>query len=179
MKRKIELSTRQKTLLCLALSFLSVLWSAAAFSQSDLPGAVITGPSKQISSGEQMQNSNNPGTGSQTEQTSKEGTAPHRSRAANGTIGPQGEGATYVTGVNTAGTVRVNNLANAEALLNILSAGFEIFSIALGSVMVICALKRRKIGKIAWGIGWILLGLATPGFFNWAFASARDAIVFS
>src|SRR5690349_17492358 len=42
--------------------------------------------------------------------------APKLQGATHGTIGPQGADATYITGVNTAGTVRVNNLANLEAL---------------------------------------------------------------
>ncbi len=58
--------------------------------------------------------------------------APKLQGAANGTIAPQGADATYITGVNTAGTVRVNNLANLEALLNILANGMEILGIAWG-----------------------------------------------
>src|SRR5262245_41679158 len=44
------------------------------------------------------------------------GQAPQLQGATNGTIGPQGQDATVISGVNTAGTVRVNNLANLEAL---------------------------------------------------------------
>ena len=39
---------------------------------------------------------------------------------------------TYVKGVNTAGTVRVNNLANLEALLNIMANGIEVLGICWG-----------------------------------------------
>src|ERR1700677_5393495 len=48
-------------------------------------------------------------TGGQTTQLGA-GAAPALQGATNGTIGPQGGDATYVTGLNTAGTVRVNNL---------------------------------------------------------------------
>lgn len=43
--------------------------------------------------------------------------APMLQGATNGTIGPQGMDATVISGVNTAGTIRVNNLANMEAAL--------------------------------------------------------------
>ena len=51
-------------------------------------------------------------TGSQTSNQAGAGSnAPTLQAATNGTVGPQGSDATYITGVNTAGTVRVNNLA--------------------------------------------------------------------
>src|SRR6059058_2087189 len=49
-------------------------------------------------------------TGSQTD-TVNAGQSPMLQGATNGTIGPQAGDATVVSGVNTAGTVRVNNLA--------------------------------------------------------------------
>ena len=54
------------------------------------------------------------------------GGAPQLKGAGNSTIGPQGQDATEIRGVNTAGTVRVNNLANLEALLNIIANGLEV-----------------------------------------------------
>lgn len=54
--------------------------------------------------------------------------------ATNGTIGPQGAVATVVYGINTAGTVRVNNLANLEALLNFV-ANFTEVILVIGGVM--------------------------------------------
>ena len=179
MKRKIELSARRMTLLFVALSLLSILCSAAAFSQTDAFSAVITGSSKKGGQGEQIQNSKNHSTSPQNDQTRKEGTPPHHLGATNGTIGSQAGQETVITGANTAGAVRVENLANLKSLLIILASGVEIFAITLGSVLVIRGLTRRKIGRIVWGIGWIALGLATPGFVNLAFASARDAIIFS
>ncbi len=39
--------------------------------------------------------------------------------------------ATFVTGVNTAGTVRVNGLANLEATFNLISFGLQALAIAM------------------------------------------------
>ncbi len=58
-----------------------------------------------------------PGTGTQSLQNGTPNlmSAPTLQGASLGTIAPQGTQATFVTGVNTAGTVQVNNLANLEA----------------------------------------------------------------
>jgi hypothetical protein len=113
------------------------------------------------------------------------GTAPSLSGAMNATIGPQGQDATYVTGVNTAGTVRVNNLANLEALLNILANGLEILAIAWGGPTMIMGFMYMAAGsqdamkRVLWGAAGVTGGLATPGAINWLVASARDANLFS
>lgn len=60
--------------------------------------------------------------------------------ATMGTIGPQGQDGTYVTGVNTAGTVRVNMLAMLEALLNVVAGGAELITVLWGSVLLLTAL---------------------------------------
>jgi hypothetical protein len=159
MKRKIKSHALRMTLLCAALSFLAILCTTKAWSQTDSFSPVATAY--------------------QTDQTIKEGTARQHLEATNLPITPQDVQVDERIGVNTAGTVRVNNIANMEALLNILANGVELFGIAFGGAMVISGLMRRKIGKVVWGIGWIVLGLATPGCVNWTFASARDAIVFS
>jgi hypothetical protein len=112
-------------------------------------------------------------------------TAPYLSGATNGTIGPQGADATYVTGVNTAGTVRVNNLANLEALLNIIANGLEILGIAWGGPTMILGFMYMAAGtpdamkKVMFGAAGVTGGLATPGCINWLVASARDANLFS
>ncbi|MBX9687924.1 MAG: hypothetical protein K2X27_14555, partial [Candidatus Obscuribacterales bacterium] len=85
--------------------------------------------------GMQNQNTGNY-TGSQTQQGGS-AAAPMLQGATNGTIGPQGSDATVIQGVNTAGTVRVNNLANLEALLNIIANGMEILGIAWGGPTMI------------------------------------------
>lgn len=69
-------------------------------------------------------------TGVQTQLSDAMMSAPGLQCATNGTVGPQGADATVIMGVNTAGTIRVNNLANLEALLNIIANGMEILGIA-------------------------------------------------
>jgi hypothetical protein len=114
--------------------------------------------------------------------------------ATNGTIGPQGADATCVMGVNTAGTVRVNNLANLEAILNIIANLGEI-GCALGGLVILIQGFARKAPwttdimgnevqfsagqRIAFGVCLILIGLAVPGLINWFVASARDAALFN
>jgi hypothetical protein len=111
--------------------------------------------------------------------------APRLQGATHGTIGPQGADATYITGVNTAGTVRVNNLANLEALLNIIANGMEILGIAWGGPTLIYGFMKMAAGtkdsvkSIIHGCCGITGGLATPGLINWLVASARDANLFS
>ncbi len=123
-------------------------------------------------------------TGTQTTMLN-EATAPKLQGATNGTIGPQGSDATYITGVNTAGTVRVNNLANLEALLNIIANGMEILGIAWGGPTMIMGFMHMAAGtqdsmkKVLFGAAGVTGGLATPGCINWLVASARDANLFS
>jgi hypothetical protein len=123
-------------------------------------------------------------TGSQTEQGNTT-TAPQLQGATNGTIGPQGGDATVIQGVNTAGTVRVNNLANLEALLNIIANGMEILGIAWGGPTMIWGFMNMAAGtqdalkRIIWGAAGVTGGLATPGCINWLVASCRDANLFS
>jgi hypothetical protein len=125
-------------------------------------------------------------TGSQTSNTSAAGTnAPTLQAATNGTVGPQGADATFITGVNTAGTVRVNNLANLEALLNIIANGLEILGIAWGGPTMIMGFMHMAAGtqdamkRVLFGAAGVTGGLATPGCINWLVASARDANLFS
>ncbi|MDR3613018.1 MAG: hypothetical protein P4L53_05580 [Candidatus Obscuribacterales bacterium] len=125
-------------------------------------------------------------TGSQTSNTAVAGTnAPTLQAATNGTVGPQGQDATYITGVNTAGTVRVNNLANLEALLNIIANGLEILGIAWGGPTMIMGFMHMAAGtqdamkRVLFGAAGVTGGLATPGCINWLVASARDANLFS
>jgi hypothetical protein len=111
--------------------------------------------------------------------------APQLQGATNGTIGPQGADATVIAGVNTAGTVRVNNLANLEALLNIIANGMEILGIAWGGPTMIMGFMHMAAGtqdamkRVLWGAAGVTGGLATPGCINWLVASARDANLFS
>ena len=126
-----------------------------------------------------------PDTGTQTMNPTNQATAPMLQMATNGTVGPQGQDATYVTGVNTAGTVRVNNLANLEALLNIIANGMEILGIAWGGPTMIMGFMHMAAGtqdamkRVLFGAAGVTGGLATPGCINWLVASARDANLFS
>ena len=113
------------------------------------------------------------------------GQAPTLQGATFGTIAPQAEDATVVQGINTAGTVRVNNLANLEALLNIIANGMEILGIAWGGptmimgTMYLAAGSQGAMKRILCGACGTVGGLATPGAVNWLVASARDANLFS
>ncbi len=133
--------------------------------------------------GNQTNNTGN-NTGAQTQQGGN-ANAPQLQGATNGTIGPQGGDATVIQGVNTAGTVRVNNLANLEALLNIIANGMEILGIAWGGPTMIWGFMNMAAGtqdalkRIIWGAAGVTGGLATPGCINWLVASCRDANLFS
>ncbi len=74
-------------------------------------------------------------------------TPPQLQGATMGTIGPQGDDATYVVGVNTAGTVRVNMLAMLEALFNNIANGAQIITVLWGSFLMLgvinCMFKER------------------------------------
>ncbi|HEY9772906.1 MAG TPA: hypothetical protein V6C81_03750 [Planktothrix sp.] len=130
------------------------------------------------------QNLSGNNTGTETRQAG-DAVAPQLQGATNGTIGPQGADATYVTGLNTAGTVRVNNLANLEALLNIIANGMEILGIAWGGPTMIMGFMHMAAGtqqamkKVLMGAAGVTGGLATPGCINWLVASARDANLFN
>ena len=152
-----------------------VALSTPAFSQDAFDSMAATG--------NQTQNTGN-FTGSQTMQGGM-ASAPQLQGATNGTIGPQGADATVIQGVNTAGTVRVNNLANLEALLNIIANGMEILGIAWGGPTMIMGFMHMAAGtqdamkRVLWGAAGVTGGLATPGCINWLVASARDANLFS
>jgi hypothetical protein len=145
--------------------------SADAFSSA---GQGNMGRDQQINTGSQTMNQAGPGAN-----------APTLQAATNGTVGPQGADATFITGVNTAGTVRVNNLANLEALLNIIANGLEILGIAWGGPTMIFGFMHMAAGtqqamkKVLFGAAGVTGGLATPGCINWLVASARDANLFS
>jgi hypothetical protein len=123
-------------------------------------------------------------TGSQTD-TVNLSQAPMLPGASHGTIGPKDGDATAVFGINTAATVRVNNLANLEALLNIIANGMEILGIAWGGPTMIMGFMHMAAGtqdamkRVLFGCAGVTGGLATPGMINWLVASCRDANLFS
>ena len=105
--------------------------------------------------------------------------------SALGSIGPKGADTTIITCINTAGKVRVNNLANIEALLNIIANGLEILGIAWGGPSMMLGFMHVAAGtkdasrKVLFGGCGVVGGLAVPGIINWLVASARDANLFS
>ncbi|MGD9684856.1 MAG: hypothetical protein AB7W16_27130 [Candidatus Obscuribacterales bacterium] len=173
---------RNLTTIAAAAAVLLGLSAAPAFAQTSL-GAGDAFSNSQGMTGDYSQDSGYR-TGSQTEQINQ-GTSPMLQGATNGTIGPQGDDATAILGVNTAGTVRVNNLANLEALLNIIANGMEILGIAWGGPTMIMGFMHMAAGthdamkKVLFGAAGVTGGLATPGAINWLVASARDANLFS
>lgn len=85
---------------------------------------------------------------------------------------------------------KVNNLANLEALLNIIANGLEILGIVFGAptcllvpvgLVLVWMNGKRLIGAamIIVGPTIVILGVATPGIINWLVASARDAGMFN
>ncbi len=102
-----------------------------------------------------------------------------------GPIGPQGLDTNVIEGINTAGTVRVNMLANFESLVNITANGAEVIGIIWASILLVsvyrCMTKNARQDKkrLAFGISIFALALAIPGLVNWLLASARDANLFS
>lgn len=114
--------------------------------------------------------------------------APALQGATNGTLGPQGADATYVTGLNTAGAVRVNNLANLEALLNIIANGAEIGALIVALIYGISGLMpdadgkrngQRMVHRLVIAAVIAIVGLSVPGTINFFVASARDANLFN
>lgn len=125
------------------------------------------------------------------------GTTPTLQGATNGIITAQGHEVTVISGVNSAGTVRVNNLANLEALLNFVANVTEVL-LVIGGVMsmirgatfnganrkgstitVFRILELSRNDLIFCGAICIIVGLAVPGVLNFFVASARDAALFN
>ena len=91
--------------------------------------------------------------------------------------------ATVIQGVNTAGTVRVNMLANLEALLNIGANGTEIIGVVWGcSLLVLAFIKVHKVKRvktIIFAVALITVGISTPSIFNYFIDCARCTSLFS
>jgi hypothetical protein len=159
------------------------LIAATTMTALSLPAFAQDAFDSTAATGNQTNNTGNY-TGAQSQQGGM-ASAPMLQGATNGTIGPQGGDATVIQGVNTAGTVRVNNLANLEALLNIIANGMEILGIAWGGPTMIMGFMHMAAGtqdamkRVLWGAAGVTGGLATPGCINWLVASARDANLFS
>ncbi len=164
----------------------SITISATTLFFMSVPGAMAQDAFSGADNGEQSNRTIDRHSGTQTfVDQNDEAPAPRLQGATNGTIGPHGQDATVIAGVNTAGTVRVNNLANLEALLNIIANGMEILGIAWGGPTMIMGFMHMAAGtqdamkRVLWGAAGVTGGLATPGCINWLVASARDANLFS
>jgi hypothetical protein len=109
--------------------------------------------------------------------------APSLEGATNGTIGPQGTDADFVTGVNTAGGVRVNNLANLEALLLLTANGLLLLGVIWGTVTLLKGVfgssSVTNAKRLIYGSAAILFGLMSPATISFLLATARDANLFS
>lgn len=85
---------------------------------------------------------------------------------------PSGPEATVIQGVNTAGTVRVSNLANLESYLNIVANVGEIAGVLIGGIFMLGALTRtqdstkRRIINAVIGIVIGAAGLSLVGVIN-------------
>jgi hypothetical protein len=83
----------------------------------------------------------------------------------------------------SAGNVRVSNLANLEALLNIIANSCEIVGIACALKILPCGIallflqERRVLGVLLTiaGLGLGVVAIALPGVFIWLVQSAKDA----
>lgn len=120
--------------------------------------------------------------GSSSESAGREGSTGEDQSTSEGTS-EEGQDATAIMGVNTASTVRVNNLANLEAVLNILANGLEIWglfihapSLLLGAIV---AFVRHHyflgVFLLISVPASVTLGLASPALINWIAVSSRDA----
>lgn len=92
--------------------------------------------------------------------------------------------AVMLQGVNTAGTVRINMLANLEALVNVCANGAEIICFIWGAVLLWACFRKLNTPGIAarsfaFALVPIILGACTPASLNWFIAAARDANLFS
>lgn len=109
--------------------------------------------------------------------------AQHMKDSEQRSIAAEGTDPMLLQGVNTAGTVRVNMLANLEALLNICANGAQFIGIIWGAFLLwACVRKLRQPGfgrALAFAMLPIILGVCTPGSINWVVATARDAGLFS
>ena len=84
--------------------------------------------------------------------------APKLQPASGGVIGPQGGDATVVQGINTAGTVRVSNLANLEALLHLIAMCAQFLGMSVAILLGLETIQRGAIGKLSKDKTLFLLG---------------------
>lgn len=114
--------------------------------------------------------------------------APQLQGATNGTIGPVGSDATVISGVNTAGTVRVNYLANLESLLYPIVDLGKLLGLTLAAVLCTIAIVGNglklnlTLSKRNALVAAVILAVAAtslPFAFQYFVQTARDANLFS
>lgn len=115
--------------------------------------------------------------------------APALQGATSGTIAPENN--TIVQGVNTAGTIRVNNLASLEAICQLVANLLEVILLTSGVFAIIRGVflknasiklggvELNSVSLICLGLVAILVGLMVPGAISFIIASARDAALFN
>jgi hypothetical protein len=82
-------------------------------------------------------------TGSQTGATTRSTAASILQGATNGTVGPQGGDAAIIMEVNTAGTVRINNLANLEIILNWMAGIVSPALLVPGTIFLMLSFRKN------------------------------------
>ncbi len=111
--------------------------------------------------------------------------APMLQGATNGSFGPQGYDATVISGINTSATVRVNSLANLEALLNIMANAGQIIGLLAGISLLLSAYVNKKLAtaprrRLLMQSALItLIAVNLPNTVNWTVGLMRDANLFS
>lgn len=84
----------------------------------------------------------------------------------------------FMGGVPTAATVRVNNLAMLEALINIGGQCAEIVGILWGAGLLFACFRKMGQPQLAKSIAFallpIILGLCTPASFDWVTQQMKD-----
>ncbi len=99
-----------------------------------------------------------------------------------GGIGPQGGDATSIAGVNTAGTVRVNNLANLEWLLNRLCLGATWLFFGAAAIFLVKSFSGNALSKsrnMIAGASFLIMSLTVSCTVSWLVGLLRDANFFS
>ena len=91
--------------------------------------------------------------------------------------------ATLIQGVNTAGTVRVNCLANLEALLVIFANLAELTGIGICIFLLFRSTRKMSRGRRVFeslrALSFAVLGFCVPPAINYAVATARDFNILS
>lgn len=113
--------------------------------------------------------------------------APHLQGATIGGIGPQDVDATVIQGVNTSGTVRVNNLANLEALINVVANLIQVIGFSLSAFLLSESIVNKglhapvRLSRFRTAILASIvaaLAISAPGMVNLVISWMRDCSLF-